>query len=115
MPGSLATSRHRGATKSKVLKADTDTNTSHAIDKKSGSTYQFITFSDPSGMRDDRAISQIRRHAMKEIGESRRLPKPPRRVQKARLAPPVKEDGWKEEDEERVPQLSCRRIGSSGL
>lgn len=39
-------------------------------------SYSFITFGDLRRMRDEPAKSQIRKHAMKDIGVSRRRPRP---------------------------------------
>lgn len=38
------------------------------------STFEFVTFSDLSSMRDPFAISRIRKHAMQDIGKARRRP-----------------------------------------
>ena len=40
------------------------------------STYEFLVFGDMKGMRGAKAKSQIRRHAMREIGALRRRPRP---------------------------------------
>lgn len=76
-------------------------------------TFRFVTFSDPSGMRDDRAISQIRRHAMKEIGKSRRLPKPTQ--QKRREQSIILPDEEMASTDAVTPQLTWQQIGSSGI
>ena len=43
------------------------------------SSFEFVTFSDPDKMRDARAKSQIRKHAMRDIGVLRRRPNKRRR------------------------------------
>ncbi|KAF2172118.1 hypothetical protein M409DRAFT_17358 [Zasmidium cellare ATCC 36951] len=48
---------------------------------KGPTSFQFVTFSDVDQMRDATAISSIRRHAMKDIGRSRRKPKKTRFVE----------------------------------
>ena len=76
-------------------------------------TFQFVTFSDPRGMNDHDAISQIRRHAMKEIGKSRRIPKPAkRRITKQRDLLPRKEG---DVTEAQPPQLQSYRLGCGGI
>ena len=52
---------------------------SHATSTPTPSSFEFVTFSDPDNMRDAKAKSQIRKHAMKDIGALRRRPNKRRR------------------------------------
>ncbi|KAK4508219.1 hypothetical protein PRZ48_001957 [Zasmidium cellare] len=51
------------------------TSSSSSKGSRAPTSFQFVTFSDVDQMRDATAISSIRRHAMKDIGRSRRKPK----------------------------------------
>ena len=53
--------------------------------------YEFITFADLDQMRESSTISQIRRHAMKDVGASRRLPHS-RRSKQRKLLPVPRQD-----------------------
>lgn len=75
-------------------------------------TFQFVAFSDPGGMRDGHAISQIRRHAMKEIGKSRRIPKPPKPKRARRRDTTLTEPA---SSSPQPPRLSGQRIGCGGI
>lgn len=93
------------------FKADKDVSTSLR-----GTTFSFVTFGDLQGMRNDHAISQIRKHAMKEIGKSRRIPRTAKRHRSG-----SEKQRTKDETSESTttlpstPGLSWRRIGVSGV
>lgn len=57
------------------------TSSSSSKGSKAPTSFQFVTFSDVDQMRDATAISSIRRHAMKDIGRSRRKPKKKRLIE----------------------------------
>ena len=55
------------------------------------SDFQFITFGQVDQMRNDTTISQIRRHAMRSVGASRRLPNSRRSKQRKLLLGPTQD------------------------